>query len=113
MSIFEGGEIVVIQRSSLGSVDAYGNPVLGAASFITVPNVLVSFESTNEPVDINRDPVDAKLTLYMPTGTVILEGDVFQVRGELWLKDGIAKDWRAPYGGFDTGVVVHVRKRLG
>jgi len=112
MSIFDGGETILIHRFSSTSVDAYGNPETDSTT-ISVSNVLVSFESTNEPVEISRDPIDAKMTLYMPTGTVIENDDRFEVRGEMWLKDGIAKDWRAPSNSFETGVVVHVRKRLG
>lgn len=111
MSIFEGGEVIVIHRSSSESVDAYGNPEPGEATLISVSNVLVSFETTSEGVEVARDPQDAKLTLYMPTGTVIEESDLFEVRGSMWLKDGIAKNWLA--SGFDAGVVVHVRQRLG
>lgn len=112
MSIFDGGETILIHRKSLTAVDAYGNPTSSTIT-ISVSNVLVSFESTNEPVDVARDPIDAQLTLYLPNGTVIQNDDRFEVRGEMWLKDGIAKDWRAPFDSFETGVVVHVRKRLG
>lgn len=111
MSIFENGETIVIHRSSSESVDAYGNPEPGEATLIPVANVLVSFETTSEGLEVARDPLDAKLALYMPTGTVIEEGDTFEVRGSMWLKDGLAKNWLVT--GFDAGVVVHVRQRLG
>jgi hypothetical protein len=112
MSFIRGGETILIKRRQALSVDAYGNPTY-TISTITVKDALIGIGSTDEPVDPARDAVDAKVTLYLPTGTDVQDGDVFVVRSSEWLKDGSAESWVSPFPGMETGVVVPLRRRRG
>lgn len=110
--ILTGDEtITVTRRTGSSEVDDYGNPIFDTDE-VSIPNALVAFNSTSEPTDVARDAVDARLTLYLPHGTQILDGDIFTVRGSEWVKDGDAAEW-AIIGGFAPGVVVNVRCRRG
>lgn len=107
-----GTESVTIVRRALGSVDEYGLNSF-TTSEIVINKVLVGFGSTSEPVTADGSPQDIAVTLYFPHGTVIQPEDEFIIRGNRWVKDGRVMDWVSPFGGFDPGVVVNVRQRLG
>lgn len=111
MSFIRGGETITIKRRSETSLDDHGNPSYSFTT-ITVKDALIAIGGTSEPVNPERDAVDATLTLYMPFGTVIQEGDRFIVRGTEWIKDGTAMTWVSPFP-METGVVVQVRRRNG
>lgn len=111
MSFFRGNETITIKRRSANSVDEYGNTTHSLTT-ITVHGCMIGVTTGNEPIDINRDAVDAKLTLYLPNGTAVESGDRFVVRGTEWVKDGDAQNWVPPFD-FEVGVVVNVRKRSG
>lgn len=111
--IIQGDEpIIIIRKSSTGSVDDYGNPVKTTEQ-ILVRHALFAYNGSHEPVEIDRDPVDAKLTLYLPAGTEIRDGDIFEIRDTQWVKDGDAQDWPQLWPGFIPDVVVNVRRRRG
>lgn len=112
MSFIRGGETITIRRRSATAVDAYGNPSYTTTT-ITVRDALIGINSTDAPVDPARDAVDAKVTLYLPNGTQVQDGDVFVVRGSEWLKDGSAEEWVSPFPNMETGVVVPLRRRRG
>jgi hypothetical protein len=109
--IIRGNEPIVIIRRSEDGVDDYGNPTF-TTSEILIRDGLFAVGTTNEPIDVERDAVDAAVTLYLPSGTVIEDGDVFEIRGTSWVKDGAAQVWDSPVG-LDTGVIVNVRRRVG
>jgi len=108
---YSGGETVTIKRRSEASTDEYGNKTY-TTSNILVRNVLVAFGSTDEPIDVERDAIDAKITLYFPKGTAIEDNDKFTIRNSEWVKDGQAQVYIPPFQ-FSAGVVVHVRQRRG
>lgn len=110
--MLEGIETVVIRRRTKSGTDEYGAATYTTEN-ITVDRVLVGFDQTDEPVDINGDPQKIGVTLYMPNGTIIEPGDDFIVRGEVFVKDGRAMDWIGPNNGLKPGVVVKVRQSLG
>jgi hypothetical protein len=111
MVFYNGGETVTIKRRGESGTDQYGNKTYTLTS-IPVQNVLIGFGASGEPTAVDRDPIDAKLTLYFPSGTAIQEGDKFSIRGEDWEKDGQAQDFKPPFD-FSAGVVVPVKKRNG
>lgn len=111
MVFYTGGETVTIKRRSANATDDYGNKTYTLTT-ITVQNVLIGFGATGEPTEVDRDPIDAKLTLYFPNGTAIAEGDRFIIRGTDWEKDGQAQDYNPPFD-FSAGVVVPVKRRNG
>ena len=108
---YSGGETVTIKRRTATSTDQYGNKTYSVTT-ITVQNALVGFGSSSEPVDVERDAIDAKVTLYLPNGTQIQEGDRFVIRGSEWVKDGQAQVFAPPFD-FAAGVVVPLRRRNG
>jgi hypothetical protein len=108
---YSGGETVTIKRRAEASTDSYGNKTY-TTSNIVIKNVLVGFGSTDEPIDVERDAIDAKITLYFPRGTVIEDSDKFTIRNSEWVKDGQAQTYNPPFQ-FSAGVVVYVRQRRG
>ena len=112
MSFIRGGETITIKRRSQASVDDYGNPTY-TTSTITIKDALIAIGATSEPVDAERDANDAKVTIYLPAGTVIENGDVFIVRNSQWEKDGEALEWQSPFYNFEAGVVIPLRRKSG
>ncbi|CAB4152500.1 hypothetical protein UFOVP609_13 [uncultured Caudovirales phage] len=112
MSFIRGGETVLIKRRTAVARDDFGNPTY-TIDTITVNEVLVGIGSTDEPINVERDAVDAHLELYMPGTVEIQDGDVFVIRGSEWVKDGAAKNWVSPFIGLETGTLVSVRRRRG
>lgn len=107
-----GVEQVTVHRRSKTGDDDYGNPVFTRES-ILFTSVLVGFGSTSEPSIVDGDPVKSGVTLYFPAGSEIVDGDEFEIRGEMWVKDGDPQVWVSPFSGFNAGVVVMVRRSRG
>lgn len=103
-------EPVTVARSVFDSADDYGNPTYSTTSFTV--QCLVGFGSTDEAVSADTNSVSSQVTLYMPAGTVIVDGDVFDMRGDSYVKDGIAQAW-ASASGVPKGVVVAVSRHDG
>ena len=112
MSFIRGGETITIRRRSETSVDDYGNPTYSLTT-ITVKDALVAFGSTDEPIDASRDAIDSKITIYLPNGTAIQDGDTFIIRNTNWVQDGQYQSWVSPFTSFEAGTVVQLRKRVG
>lgn len=109
--ILAGDETVNIIRRTAASVDNYGNPT-HTTQTIAVARCLVGWGGSDSPQDPARDALDASATLYLPPATTVNDGDVFEIRGSLWEKDGEAQTW-ATINAFHPGVVVKVRRRRG
>lgn len=107
-----GVETVSIHRREQVGVDAHRNPEYERTE-IVIGNCLVGFGATNEPTIVDGNPVDSNVTLYLPNNTEVVDGDEFEIRGELWVKDGDPHAWVSPFAGFNPGVVVMVRRRRG
>jgi hypothetical protein len=105
------GETVTIIRRTLGAVDDYGNPTFTTAE-VTVAGCLVGWGSTNEPVTAEGSPIDTQMTLYMPAGSTVQDEDIFVVRGDQFVKDGMAQAWSSMLN-VSKGVVVSLRRRDG
>jgi hypothetical protein len=105
------GQTIQVIRQGYSTTDAYGNPT-STETTSNIDNVLVGYGATSEPNDVNRDPIDAHLTLYMPAGTDVQDGDAYLINGEHWVKDGIGQHWQSVQGTA-VGVVVYVRRRDG
>lgn len=112
MSFIRGGETITIKRRSAASRDAHGNPTYTQTTVI-VKDALIAVGGTSEPIDPTRDAVDATVTLYLPNGTQIEEGDRFIIRGSEWIKDGSPVEWISPFPAPDAGIVIPLRRRRG
>ncbi len=110
--IIRGDEPIFILRKTSTGVDDYGNPTYSTDE-ILVRDALFAFGGTGEPVDVSRDPVDAALTLYLPEGTTVLDGDEFEIRNTIWVKDGDPVEYPQLWGGFVPAIVLSVRRRRG
>jgi len=110
--IIRGNETITIRRKSSSSFDQHGLPVVTETS-IEVDNCLFWYGSSNEPVEVMRDPIDGQLVLCFPEGTEILDTDEFIVQGQSWLKDGIVVEYPQLWPGFVPGIIVNVRRRDG
>jgi hypothetical protein len=112
MSFIRGGETITIKRRSATATDAYGNPTYTTTT-ITVKDALVAIGASSEPIDASRDPLDAKLTIYLPNEVAIQESDTFVIRNTNWVKDGQSEEWISPFVGLEGGRVIPVRRRVG
>lgn len=110
--IIRGDEPIHIIRRTANGVDQYGNPTFSTEQ-VLIRHCLFAYAGTNEPVEVSRNAVDASLTLYLPAGTQILDGDVFVIRESEWVKDGDPEEWPQLWPGFVPDVVVRVRRRRG
>lgn len=111
--MIHGKETVVIERKSAIGEDDWGNPV-NTVSQVTVEGCLFGWGGTNTNFGINRDITSSSATLYMPKGTVVLDGDLFIVRNERYRKDGESQVWETPVGfSLNTGVVVAIKRAEG
>lgn len=110
--IIRGDEPIFIHRRTQTGVDGYGNPTFSNVE-ILVRDALFAYAGSDEPTQVERDPIDARLNLYLPNGTEVLEGDMFEIRGTMWVKDGDPQEWPTLFTGFVPGVVVTVRRRRG
>lgn len=105
-----GNETVTILRRSGSSLDDFGLPSYTITQ-LDIQGCLFAPGGGSEPVDVQRDAVDAKGTLYMPSATQVEPGDVFVIRGSEWVKDAPAQEWVSPFTGLETGLVINVRQR--
>lgn len=110
--IIRSDEPIIIHRRAESGTDAYGNPTY-TTSEILVRDGLFGFDPGSEPASASEDPVNASLILYLPPKTVVLDGDKFEIRGTMWLKDGNQQAWQQVWPGFTPGVVVRVRQVRG
>jgi hypothetical protein len=110
--IIRGDEPIFIHRRTATGTDQFGNPTYSTAE-ILVRDALFAFGSSSEPADVNRDHIDASLTLYLPEGTVIEPSDEFEIRNSFWVKDGDPEEWPQLWAGFVPGIVIRVRRRRG
>jgi hypothetical protein len=110
--IVRGNEPIVVIRRSAEEIDEYGNQTYSTSEFL-IRDCLFAYTGSSEPVEVAREAVDARLTLYMPPGTEILDGDIFVIRESHWEKDGDSQEWPQLWEGFIPGVVVNVRRRRG
>lgn len=105
------GETITVTRRTAGTADEYGNPTYTTQT-ITFDRCLVGWGSTNEPALADAAPVATQMTLYMPAGSEIHDGDIFNIRGDLFVKDGFAQAWSSMLN-VAKGVVVVLRRHDG
>lgn len=105
------GETVTVTRRTAVSTDDYGNPTYSNAT-VTFDRCLVGWGATDEPARADENAVATQMTLYMPAGSVIHDGDIFTIRGEQFVKDGYAQAWSSMLN-VAQGVVVVLRRHDG
>jgi hypothetical protein len=111
--IVRNDEPIIIHRRIESGTDSYGNVTYDIAQMLIRDGLFAFDNDGQEPVEISGDPVKASLTLYLPPKTVIQDGDQFEIRETMWVKDGNQKGWQQLWPGFSPGVVVKVRQVRG
>lgn len=101
-------ELVTQTRLSSSSVDAYNLPVITRTD--TTLNAAVAPRTTTKTVGASETTIIEGLTLYLDAGVVVSPTDEFTVRGQLYLVDGEAFDWKSGIGDWNPGVVVNLRR---
>lgn len=69
--------------------------------------------SSIEPLEIGRDAVVTRPTVYAPSGADVLAGDRIVIRGRTWQVDGEPADYRSPFSGWAAGLAIHVKAVSG
>jgi len=101
-------EIVIQTQLSSNTVDEYNLPVITRTD--TNLNAAVAPRTTNKTVGASETTIIEGLTLYLDPGVVVSPTDEFTVRGQLYLVDGEAFDWKSGIGSWNPGVVVNLRR---
>jgi hypothetical protein len=110
--MFQGNESVVLISRSAGTVDEFGIPVVTETE-TTIDGCLLGYGETSEPVKVGDFPGLEAAMLFLPNGTSVGDADEFEVRGERWVKDGIAQSWSSPFNGnIRPKVVQRIRRRV-
>lgn len=111
--IIRGDEPIIIHRRTESGTDDYGNASYTTKQILVRDGLFAFDDNGSEPSMVSGDPVNAGLTLYLPPKTVVSDGDQFEVRGTMWVKDGNQKEWQQLWPGFTPGVIVKVRQVRG
>lgn len=109
--IIRGDEPIWHYKPANDTTDKYGNPVYTYTSTL-IRDALFAFAGGSETDSVDRKAVDYELTLYLAHGTQVDVGDYFEIRDTFWDVDGVPTAYPTAVG-FETGVVVKVKKRRG
>lgn len=104
------GETVTVTRRIVdGGEDSQGNPTTTESTF-TIDGCAYAPNTAEEDLATfgTRDITGG--TLYAPTGTVLLAGDLVEIRGDLFGVEGGSSQWTDPYANEGKGVTVSVRR---
>jgi hypothetical protein len=105
MEIMES--VTQVQRSS-SATDSHGLPVWVETR--TQVNAIVAARSSSLLTEADALTITQGLTLYLPSGTPIQDGDRFEVRGKTYVIDGEPFDWRDGLGYWNPGTVVNLTR---
>lgn len=99
--------ITQIRQSSSGT-DAYGEPIIVTTEFTL--EAYFGARTGSRTVGAGEVTVISGLDVYLPANTTVLNDDVFVIRGERYVLDGEAFDWRNGLGYWNPGTVVSLQK---
>ena len=101
--------ITQIRRSSSGT-DPYGEPIIITTEFVI--QAYVAARTGSRTVGAGEVTVISGLDIYLPSNTTVLNDDVFVIRGERYVLDGEAFDWRNGLGNWNPGTVVSLQREV-
>lgn len=101
--------ITQIQQSSSGT-DPYGEPIIVTTEIEL--SAIVAARTGSRTVGAGEVTVTSGLNLYLPPATNIKNDDVFIIRGERYVLDGEAFDWRNGLGSWTPGTVVSLQREV-
>lgn len=111
--MFSRGETVTILRDSPGGFDQYGDPVASTTARIDVPGSAVAPRYSTEPSERGRQGVIVGLSWYIPVGADVRSTDRAEVKGVVYLVEGIPGPWVNPFTGHDFGSEVALKRAVG
>lgn len=95
-------------RQSSSGIDEYGEPIIVTTEFEVL--AAVAARTGSRTVGAGEVTVISGLDLYLPANTTVQNDDVFVIRGERYVLDGEAFDWRNSLGHWTPGTVVSLQK---
>jgi hypothetical protein len=95
-------------RQSSSATDSHGLPVW-VETRITI-HAIVAARSSSLLTEADALTITQGLTLYLPSGTEVQDGDRFEVRGKTYVIDGEPFDWRDGLGNWNPGTVVNLTR---
>lgn len=105
-------ELLTQIRLSSSATDSHGLPIWTETE-IQLQGI-VAARTSNTVTEADAITISQGLTLYLPSGTDVQDGDKFIVRGKRYIIDGEAFDWRDGLGNWNPGTVVNlVREQNG
>lgn len=112
---FPFGTTVTIQHA--GTTDPYGDPTPGTSVDVegcaVAPRSSTDIGGTSGVVERGRNGVLVGLTVFFPSGTVIVDTDRFLIDGVLFQLEGVAGVWRSPFTGWEPGVEAALSRAAG
>lgn len=102
-----GETIAVIRSGEPVGTDRYGNPIPGPTTGHQVHGCAIEPVGSQEPVEVGRQAIHTRLTVYAPAGADVQAGDQLDVRGRRYDVDGNPGLWRNPYTGRRAGIEIH------
>lgn len=107
-----GETITIVRPGAVTGQDQYGNDIRAAATEIDVAGCAVAPGGSSEDVQA-RDQVAQHLTVWAPSGTVVLVTDRVRRGGVLYDVDSAPETWRSAFTGFTGPVQLSLRKVTG
>ena len=101
-------ESITQVRQSSSATDSHGLPVWVETNIEIFG--IVAARTSGSVTEADAITITQGLTLYLPSGTDVQDGDKFIVRGKRYVIDGEAFDWRDGLGNWNPGVVVNLTR---
>ena len=113
---FPHGETVTRQRGT-PITDPYSGEATGISwatpTLLTLPGCGFNPGQSSEPVQDARNAVITRPEVYAPFGSDVLAGDRLVIRGDTYEVDGTPADWRSPFTGWESGMVIPLKRTEG
>jgi hypothetical protein len=101
--------ITQIQQSSAGT-DPYGEPIIVTTEVELM--AIVGARTGSKTVGAGEVTVTSGLNVFLPPNTLVQNDDVFVVRGERYVLDGEAFDWRNGLGNWNPGTALSLQREV-
>jgi hypothetical protein len=101
--------ITQIRQSSSGT-DPYGEPIIVTTEIEL--EAYVGARTGSRIVGAGEVTVTSGLNVFLPSGTDVQNDDVFVIRGERFVLDGEAFDWRNGLGNWNPGTAVSLQREV-
>lgn len=90
LRFFKGEPITVKRKTYTGEKNPNTGESIAVETELTLEGLLY-FRKSDGSVTPYEVGYDTKMSVIFPNGTVVLNTDIFSIRGELWESDGIGQ----------------------